>query len=105
MKSAILILKSSLQTGRLWRPVCGLQGRECAPEGRALSALKTILRIAGMKWNGKPSFPVPFHPSIQQRPLPFRGQCPWKVSPARTFPASLPESTKTRCRCPAIAYG
>jgi len=45
--SAILILESSLKTARQRRAVFRLQSREFAPEGRELSALKLILRIAG----------------------------------------------------------
>jgi len=37
--TAILILKSGPQTGRLWRPVCGLHSGEFVPEGRTLSAV------------------------------------------------------------------
>jgi len=31
-------------------------------------AQKITLLDGGMKWNGKPRFPIPFHTSIQQRP-------------------------------------
>jgi len=44
--AAILILESSLKTARLWQAVFRLQSREFAPDGRELSALKLILRIA-----------------------------------------------------------
>jgi len=43
---AILILEASPKTARFWRAVFGLQSGEFAPEGRELSALKLILRIA-----------------------------------------------------------
>jgi len=42
-------LESSLKTARLRRAVFRLQSREFAPEGRELSALKLILRIAEAK--------------------------------------------------------
>jgi len=46
--AAILILESSPKTARQRRAVFGLQSGEFAPKGRELSALKLILRIAGI---------------------------------------------------------
>jgi len=43
-------LESSLKTARRRRAVFRLQSREFAPEGRELSALKLILRIAVFSW-------------------------------------------------------
>jgi len=48
MLAAVLILEFSPKTARLWRAVFGLQSGEFTPDGRELSALKLILRIAEM---------------------------------------------------------
>jgi len=45
-ETAVLIWKASPKTARQRRAVFGLQSGEFAPEGRELSALKRILRIA-----------------------------------------------------------
>jgi len=48
IEAAILILESSPKTAHQQRAVFGLQSGEFAPIGRELSALKLILRIAGV---------------------------------------------------------
>jgi len=45
--AAVLILEASPKPARQRRAGFGLQSGEFAPEGRELSALKRILRIAG----------------------------------------------------------